>query len=54
MKPNELVEILTNENERAEVEQEWDADAICKQIVGQNPGIVKSQRLNQRAHQKTM
>ena len=39
MKPNELVEIPTYENERITVEDEWDAQAICAQIVEQNPVI---------------
>ena len=41
MKPNELVEIPTYENERVTVEDEWDTDAIAKQIVEQNPVIIK-------------
>ena len=42
MKPNELVEIPTYENERVTVEDEWDTRAICKQIVEQNPVIIKA------------
>ena len=42
MKPNELVEVPTFENERIIVEDEWNADAICKQIVEKNPVIIKA------------
>ena len=42
MKPNELVEIPTYENERVTVEDEWDTAQICKQIVEQNPVIIKA------------
>ena len=42
MKPNELVEIPTYENERVMVEDEWDTQAICQQIVEQNPVIIKA------------
>ena len=42
MKPNELVEIPTYETEKIQVEDEWDTDAICKQIVDQNPVIIKA------------
>ena len=42
MKPNELVEIPTYESERVTVEDEWDTQAICKQIVEQNPVIIKA------------
>ena len=42
MKPNELVKIPTYENERVSVEDEWDTKAICKQIVEQNPVIIKA------------
>ena len=40
MKPNELAEIPTYENERITVGDEWDAQAICAQIVEQNPVII--------------
>ena len=42
MKPNKLAEIPTYENERITVEDEWDAQAICAQIVEQNPVIIKA------------
>ena len=41
MKPNELVEIPTHENERVSVEDEWDTKAICKQILTKNGCMMK-------------